>query len=56
MQKCAEQNNKYKRRNLLLVEFHVLSNHQAESCLREVVSYKCFTLREQWGKLLTGPT
>ena len=46
MQKCAEQNTNVKEGNYyLLLEFHALGDHQTESCLREVVTYKCKCLK-----------
>ena len=49
MQKCAEQNTNMKEGNYYsLLEFHALGDHQTESCLREVVSYKCLKFKNGW--------
>ena len=50
MQKCAEQNTNIRSKVLLyqLLEFHALGDHQTESCLREVISYKRFKFKNGW--------
>ena len=50
MQKCAEQNTNIRSKVLLyqLLEFHALGDHQTESCLREVISYKRFKFKKGW--------
>ena len=32
----------------MLLEFHALGDHQTESCLQEVVSYKCLKFKNGW--------